>query len=449
VAGLAREQVTVCLTGDGGDEIFAGYNRHAKGAALWAQLAGVSPGLRGAAAGALQACPRATGTACSRFWPRCCPRTRASVCGREAAQAGPALPCRVAPASTRPMVSAGPTPGALGADEPRTALGAAPARQLARARPVPEAAPPGLQFLDSSWYCPRTFCQAGPRRHERGAGGRAPPYLDHRVAEFAWTLTPLHARARRPGKWALRELLARFVPGPCGAPQERLRGPAGTLAARAAQILAEALIDPERLPWRATSSPRPWPAPGPEHQSGRYNANNACGPCSHVPVWRKARAFRGRGPSMRIVVGTAHAPSLVNFRARCWPRLRRAGTRFSPWPRPNRRRRGHMGGPARPGHRAHVLSAGTRGGRNPCATCAACSPCATRLPRPPARDRVLPDAIKPVLYGSQAARWAKVRRHGLASSRGLATPLAGFPTRWRRTFPGSGRPWAAAASPSW
>lgn len=42
----ARRQLTVCLAGDGGDEVFAGYNRHALGNSLWRRVKTLPPGAR-------------------------------------------------------------------------------------------------------------------------------------------------------------------------------------------------------------------------------------------------------------------------------------------------------------------------------------------------------------------------------------------------------------------
>ena len=61
VSRFARRDVTVALTGDGGDEMFAGYNRHVSAPAMWRALRQVPRPLRTAGSAMLARLP-------SRFW---------------------------------------------------------------------------------------------------------------------------------------------------------------------------------------------------------------------------------------------------------------------------------------------------------------------------------------------------------------------------------------------
>ena len=70
----------------------------------------------------------------------------------------------------------------------------------------------GLMFLDSITYLPDDILVKVDRATMDVALEGRIPYLDHRVAEFAWRL-PLAMRVRgQEGKWILRQLLYRYVP---------------------------------------------------------------------------------------------------------------------------------------------------------------------------------------------------------------------------------------------
>ncbi len=295
VAGLTREQVTVCLTGDGGDELFAGYNRHVQGAALWAQVSGISPGLRGAAAGIMQSLsPRAWDRIFGLLNPLLPQSARQRLPGEKLHKLAQALPVRVAPAFYSALVSAWADPGLLvpGAAEASWVLrqpGGWPAPAL-----CPEGGTAWMQFLDSLWYLPEDILTKVDRAcMSVGLESRA-PYLDHRVAEFAWSLPPQMRVRDGRGKWALRGLLSRYVPAALwerpkmgfGVPIDAwLRGPL--------KGWAEALLDPERLACEGYFEPAPVARAWAEHQSGRFNRQYRLWPVLMFQSWLESAGISG------------------------------------------------------------------------------------------------------------------------------------------------------------
>ena len=203
VSRFAREQVTVALTGDGGDELFAGYNRHFAAPRLWNQLQRVPRSLRAATGSPLSRIP-------SQFW--------SGVAGMLPGRRAPHLGGKVQKA-LRLAASAGSfdevyrafldewsqeRSPVLGAESPSDGFDL----ELGRA------SPPALRMMycDAVSYLPDDILAKVDRASMSVSLETRVPFLDHRVAELAARI-PLELKVRGGrGKHVLRQLLYREVP---------------------------------------------------------------------------------------------------------------------------------------------------------------------------------------------------------------------------------------------
>ncbi|WP_293865730.1 asparagine synthase (glutamine-hydrolyzing) [uncultured Alsobacter sp.] len=203
VARLARGEVTVALSGDGGDEIAGGYRRHAMIAHWWPRLAMVPLPLRRLLAGTLQALPPGAIEALAGLLPGGGRpgnrpeqlRKAASILGQrdargvyarlvtlwseaEAIVASPALPSPIDDAAEGAGL---------------TLLGL-------------------LRLLDMATYLPDDILTKVDRASMAEALEARCPLLDHRVVEHFWTLPDAALVQGTTGKVILRDILARHVP---------------------------------------------------------------------------------------------------------------------------------------------------------------------------------------------------------------------------------------------
>ncbi|WEK49004.1 MAG: asparagine synthase (glutamine-hydrolyzing) [Candidatus Kaistia colombiensis] len=198
VSRLARQHVTVALTGDGGDESFAGYSRHFIGARL-AGWHGWRAPLRRTSSGLFALLARGTRQDLFNRLPipdRMRHALRADQLDRLA---------RLLAADDEPEMY-------------RRLVGASEKNLTRYPPPLVEAGPPlddlvsRLLLDDTTGYLPGDILVKLDRASMANSLETRCPILDHRVIEYAWQL-PTRMKVRNgKGKWILRQLLGRYLP---------------------------------------------------------------------------------------------------------------------------------------------------------------------------------------------------------------------------------------------
>ena len=204
VSAMTRKYVTVALSGDGGDELFAGYNRYQLTRRFWQALSIMPRPIRNAAASALTMVRPDHWTALAAALPA---RFRLPQTGDKLHKLAAVLNLTSADAIYRRLVSHWePSAITLDAREPESIIGD---DTLSREFPDLLAR---MQFLDLVTYLPDDILTKVDRASMAVALEARVPFLDHRVVEFSWRL-PRDAKVRtRTSKWLLRQVLYRHVP---------------------------------------------------------------------------------------------------------------------------------------------------------------------------------------------------------------------------------------------
>lgn len=258
LARMAREHVTVALSGDGGDELLGGYARYRRGLAMHRALRLVPDALRPMLGG---------------------------LC-RAVALTGDRLPLR--PAAARladQLYKLGLTVGQhgdLGFYQHLVATPSAPSSLVLGANaPKPLFDQPAawsrlaaveerMMAIDTTTYLPGNVLTKVDRATMQVGLEARVPLLDPDLVGFVWQL-PAHVKRRDgTGKWILQEVLSRYVPRALtDRPKQGFTVPIEVWLAGPLRDWAESLLDPQRLHaegfWDVAAVRKLWH----EHLSGR------------------------------------------------------------------------------------------------------------------------------------------------------------------------------------
>lgn len=249
VTRMARQHVTVALSGDGGDELFGGYSRYLRVRRWWAQFGRIPRAVRTPLGIALSASSHLPGRGAWRG---------------KVGKMGGMLRARTHGDFYRHFVSYWHDPASVvvGGTQPPT-----PFSQTMRGSTLD-----AMMKLDAITYLPDDILVKVDRAAMAVSLETRVPLLDHRVYEFAWGL-PEHYKLRgNTGKWLLRQVLQRHVP------RELVERPKRGFAVPLAEWLrgplrewADDLLDESRLRQQGLFQPEPIVRKWREHVSGHRN----------------------------------------------------------------------------------------------------------------------------------------------------------------------------------
>ncbi|WP_339138125.1 MAG: asparagine synthase (glutamine-hydrolyzing) [Candidatus Electrothrix sp. GW3-4] len=266
VAQMARQYVTVALSGDGGDELFGGYNRYLWAPKIWRKIAWLPYSVRQQLSHLFIWLSQNDVLAHQQGIAQ---RLPIALAGEKLQKLGQrVLGVRDIDDFYLSLISEWRTAEevVLAAQEPATLL-------TERNRwPQLERAEERMMYLDAMTYLPDDIlCKV-----DRAAMGVSletrVPFLDYRVVELAWQL-PVDMKIRNgQGKWALRQLLYKYVPQKLiERPKQGFAIPLGNWLRGPLRAWAEHLLDPVRLAKEGYFRPEPIRKKWQEHMSGKRN----------------------------------------------------------------------------------------------------------------------------------------------------------------------------------
>jgi asparagine synthase (glutamine-hydrolysing) len=268
VSALAREHVTVSLSGDGGDEVFGGYSRYFNGKAerVWRTTRSLPLPLRVLTASALRGGWVHVADSLIHGTRKGLGRPRDRALAPKAEMIAAISASRTREEFYRVMTSQWQhPPGTLGENEPESGPSTGLLRRVTR--PVER-----MMVTDTVTYLPDDILVKVDRAAMAVSLETRVPLLDHQVVELAWRM-PFEAKIRDgEGKWLLRQVLYRHVPKEMvDRPKRGFAIPVDAWLRGPLREWAEELLSERRLEEQGLLDARPVRARWRQHVEARHN----------------------------------------------------------------------------------------------------------------------------------------------------------------------------------